>query len=423
MLSLGNIFQCNYAIQSKHLFFSRLFFNVFIKIILLYLTCSISGPILTEHSLHLRSHSMSVHTSCNLKVLQICCISSVPEQNRDSSSFLQPHSISCTHGVVMVRCQINTMDNIYKGKMIAVVYLEKAVYKAHDINSAFSMRKFKSKLAQNNEQERGEERKRRRVWRQDIRPNGNQRTTVKCQSYYRFMLHLLPWAEPHIGLAEQNKSREKKKKKSCHGSVGARQLGKKTERWSVEPEEKAARSAGSYLVWVQWEEGWEEVGGPYICPPHAGLQWVGCTLHYSALHVSSGNRSGVGKDSCGGWWCWVVYPGEEFPVADLRADAHDGHKSRCRQRSLNNQSFWEVDAKWRCGIKKNKKVPGITSTLWPSGSISVDLLTEQIQWLSCHPVFSAPPPAYSCCSIATACWERCTTPPTVGLTLPDTHDS
>lgn len=48
------------------------------------------------------------------------------------------------------------MDNKYKGKMIAVVYLEKVVCEAHDINSAFSVRKFTSKLPQNNEQERGE---------------------------------------------------------------------------------------------------------------------------------------------------------------------------------------------------------------------------------------------------------------------------
>lgn len=317
MLSLGNIFQCNYAIQSKHLFFSRLFFMFSSKSYCCISLAVYLGPYLLN-ILYKRSHSMSVHTSCNLKVLQNL-LHQLRLQSRAGThprscnraaaeSCLQPHSISCTHGVVMVRCQINTMDNIYKGEMIAVVYLEKAVYAANDINSAFSMRKFTSKLAQNNEQERGEERKRRRVWRQDIRPNGNQRTTVKCQSYYRFMLHLLPWAEPHIGLVEQNKRRGKKKKKSCHGSVGARQLGKKTERWSVEPEEKAARSAGSYLVWVQWEEGWEEVGGPYICPPHAGLQWVGCTLHSSALHVSSGNRSGVGKDSCGddvGWFTRV----------------------------------------------------------------------------------------------------------------------
>lgn len=94
------------------------------------------------------------------------------EQSRDSSSFLhstaaenclQPHSISCTHRVVTLICQINTMDNKYKGKMIAVVYLEKAVCKAHDINSAISVRKFTSKLPQNSQQERGEEGKWRRV--------------------------------------------------------------------------------------------------------------------------------------------------------------------------------------------------------------------------------------------------------------------
>lgn len=77
------------------------------------------------------------------------------EQSGGSSPFvraaaaensLQPHSISCTHGVVTLICQINTMDNKYKGKMIAVVYLEKVVCEAHDINSAFSVRKFTSKL-------------------------------------------------------------------------------------------------------------------------------------------------------------------------------------------------------------------------------------------------------------------------------------
>lgn len=118
------------------------------------------------------------------------------------------------------------------------------------------------------------------------------------------------------------------------------------------------------------------------------------------------------------WWCWVVTRVKSFQLQTCSTDAHDGHKSRYRQRPLNNQSFWEADAKWRCGIKKKfkKKVPGITSTLWPSWSISVDLLTEQIQRLSCHPVFSAPPPAYSCCSIATVCR-------TAGSLLRTLHDS
>lgn len=43
----------------------------------------------------------------------------------------------------------------------------------------------------------------------------------------------------------------------------------------------------------------------------------------------------------------------------------------------------------------------------------LNLLTEQIQWLSCH---SAPPPAYSCCSIATVCC-------TAGSLLRTLHDS
>lgn len=51
------------------------------------------------------------------------------------------------------------MDNKYKGKMIAVVYLEKVVCEAHDINSAFSVRNFTSKHPQNNEQGRAERRK------------------------------------------------------------------------------------------------------------------------------------------------------------------------------------------------------------------------------------------------------------------------
>lgn len=94
------------------------------------------------------------------------------EQSGDSSSFLhgaaaenclQPHLFSCTHGLIIVICQINTMDNKYKGKMIAVVCLEKAVCKAHDINSAFSVRKLTSKLPRNNEHEGGEEGKRRQV--------------------------------------------------------------------------------------------------------------------------------------------------------------------------------------------------------------------------------------------------------------------
>lgn len=59
----------------------------------------------------------------------------------------------------------------------------------------------------------------------------------------------------------------------------------------------------------------------------------------------------------------------------------------------------------------------------------LDLLTVQMQWLSClsvlqhhHqrtavvrlPQFAAPQAAR---------WERCTTPPTAGLALPDKHDS
>lgn len=94
------------------------------------------------------------------------------EHSRNSSSFLhgvaaenclQPEPIGCAHRVVVVICQINTIDNKYKGMMIAVVYLEKVVCEAHDINSAFIVRKFTSKLPQNNEHERGEEGKRRRA--------------------------------------------------------------------------------------------------------------------------------------------------------------------------------------------------------------------------------------------------------------------
>lgn len=46
------------------------------------------------------------------------------------------------------------MDNKYKDKMIAVVYLEKVVCEAHDINSAFNVSNFTSKHPQNNEQGR-----------------------------------------------------------------------------------------------------------------------------------------------------------------------------------------------------------------------------------------------------------------------------
>lgn len=80
---------------------------------------------------------------------------------------------------------------------------------------------------------------------------------------------------------------------SCHGSISATWFGKEalqkmTERWrSREREEKAARSAGSYLDRVQWEE----VGGPCICPLHAGLRWVGYTLHL--LHRMFLRETGV----------------------------------------------------------------------------------------------------------------------------------
>lgn len=46
------------------------------------------------------------------------------------------------------------MNNKYKGKMIAVVYLEKVVCEAHDINCAFSVSNFTTKHPQNNEQGR-----------------------------------------------------------------------------------------------------------------------------------------------------------------------------------------------------------------------------------------------------------------------------
>lgn len=85
------------------------------------------------------------------------------EQSRNFSLLLHRASASklpatalnySSHGAISTLCQINTMDNKYKGKMIAVVYLEKGVCEAHDINSAFSVSNFTSKHAPNNEQGR-----------------------------------------------------------------------------------------------------------------------------------------------------------------------------------------------------------------------------------------------------------------------------
>lgn len=77
------------------------------------------------------------------------------EQKRNSSSFLH-RAVACNHTqlLILIVCQINTKDNKYKGKMIAVVYLEKVVCEAHDINFAFSVRNFTSKHPKNNEQGR-----------------------------------------------------------------------------------------------------------------------------------------------------------------------------------------------------------------------------------------------------------------------------
>lgn len=274
--------------------------------------------------------------------------------------------------------------------MIAVVYLEKVVCEAHDINSAFTLRKCTSKLPQNNEQERGEERKRRRVWMQDIRSNGNQRPTVKCRRYYRFMFHLLPRGEPHIGRLSRIRDGKKKKKKSCHGSVGARQLGKKTERWSGEPEEKAAPSAGSYLVWVQWEEGWEEVGGPYICPPHGGLQWVGCTVHF--LHCMFLQAAGVV------WERTVVvmmvmmlggYQGEKFhscrPVHWCSRWPQVQVPTKVTKQSIILRSRCKMKA-WHQKRKKKNRPPVSRQLCDPAGPSR--LISRQNKFNGCHVIQS-----------------------------------
>lgn len=58
---------------------------------------------------------------------------------------------------------------------------------------------------------------------------------------------------------------------------------------------------------------------------------------------------------------------------------HDGHGSRYLQRSLNNQSFWEVDANWRCrrGIKKGPRNHVNPVTQLVHTWYVLDLLTEQ----------------------------------------------
>lgn len=370
----------------------------------------LKGPVNLLHQLRLQSRAATHPRSCNHAAAESC---------------LQPHSISCTHGVITVKCQINIMDNIYKGKMIAVVYLEKAVYEAHDINSDFSMRKFTSKLAQNNEQERGEERKRRHVWMQDIKPNGNQRTTVKCQSYYRFMLHLLPWGEPHIGLAEQNKRRGEKKVVSWFSRCKA----VRKEDWEMKC---GAREESSPISWVLFSlstvRGGLRGGRRAVHPPPAC--WTAMGGLHSLLFCTAWffrPQEWCGKGQLW-WWCWVVYQGEEFRVADLCTDAHDGHKSRYQQKPLNNQSFWEVDAKWRCGIKK-KRSPVSRQLCDPAGPSR--LISWQNKFNGCHVIQSfqhhcqrtavVPLPQFA--APQAACWERCTTPPTAGLALPDTHDS
>lgn len=69
---------------------------------------------------------------------------------------LQPHSRaalteSLRADAKLIQWIINTKARCLK------VYLDSVVCEAHDINSAFSVSKFTSKLPQNNEQERGEE--------------------------------------------------------------------------------------------------------------------------------------------------------------------------------------------------------------------------------------------------------------------------
>lgn len=168
--------------------------------------------------------------------------------------------------------------------MIAVVYLEKVVFEAHDINSAFSVSNFTSKHPQNNEQGRASSRRKGGPCECRTSDQMGTREHCECQNYYRFILYVLPWGAPHIewfwtqeGMMGKN---------SSHASIGATQLGKKglkKDDWKM-PKWRA-RGENSQISWVLFRSSTVSGGlrggrrAVHVPHAHARLQWVGCTLH------------------------------------------------------------------------------------------------------------------------------------------------
>lgn len=182
---------------------------------------------------------------------------------------------------------------------VDVFDVDESVCEAHDINSVFNARNFtrfcKHIQNENNEQER---KGRRRVeeWLIAGRQTKWEPETVGCQNYYRFILYLLPWDLPHI-----HPLRAEQKKGERWKSMGTMSWVKWCERISKRSLKRWVRDGGpesenSNISWVLFRSTFCTLKGAlcaclYICPPHVGLQWVGCTFPCSARYLSPGNIS------------------------------------------------------------------------------------------------------------------------------------
>lgn len=176
-----------------------------------------------------------------------------------------------------------------------------------DIKSIFNTKSFtrfcKRLQNKNNEQER-KGRRRAEEWLIAGHQTKWEPETVRCQNCYRFILYLLPWDLPHIHplWAEQKRGeRCEKVWAQSQRSNSAREFSKRgLQKWvrdgGRESEEGWVWGENSNISWVLFRSTFCTLKGAlyawlYICPPHVGLQWVGCPVlpspsPHTALYLS-----------------------------------------------------------------------------------------------------------------------------------------
>lgn len=175
---------------------------------------------------------------------------------------------------------------------VGVFDLDEAVCDTHDINSVFSAQNFcKHPQNENSEQER---RGSRRVEEWLIAGHWTkwEPETVRCQNYYRFILYLFPWAL------------------QCE-NINKRSL----KRWVRDggPEsERAGSGENSNISWLLFRWTFCTLNGAlrtclYICPPHVGQQWVGCTFPSLALYLTAGIRRGQTSLYLANYYFWYFW--------------------------------------------------------------------------------------------------------------------